>query len=181
MLISTCTTNGNEGSMQTASVDRLHIDCLRLSSQGASFVQDWEKLSLNYYDDDLGYCTVGWGHLVNGKRSCKALGISRGTTISRTQAESFFGLDAMKHEKIIRMAIRVPLYQREFDALCSLAFNVGDIARIAPGLCRKINSGAYADAAKEFLDITNGGISGLVKRRKQERDMYLSGNYDSTH
>ncbi|WP_428984123.1 glycoside hydrolase family protein [Ralstonia psammae] len=79
------------------------------------------------------------------------------------------------------MAIRVPLYQREFDALCSLAFNVGDIARIAPGLCRKINSGAYSDAAKEFLDITNGGISGLVKRRRQEHGMYLSGNYDSTH
>jgi len=62
-----------------------------------------------------------------------------------------------------------------------LAFNVGYIAKVAPGLCKKINSGAYANAAKEFLDITNGGIAGLVKRRQQEHSMYLNGNYDSTH
>ncbi|WP_428984912.1 glycoside hydrolase family protein [Ralstonia edaphi] len=60
-----------------------------------------------------------------------------------------------------------PAIPPRIRCVCSLDFNVGDIARIAPGLCRKINSGAYADAAKEFLDITNGGISGLVKRRKQ--------------
>lgn len=180
-MIATCTTNETVGSMQTASVDRTHIDCLRLSQKGANFIQDWEKLRLKYYDDDLGYCTVGWGHLVNGKRSCQALGISIKAEISRMQAESFFMADSKKHEKVVRKAVRVPLYQWEFDALCSLAFNVGDIARIAPGLCRKINSGAYADAAKELLDITNGGLSGLVKRRWQEYRMYVSGNYDSTH
>jgi GH24 family phage-related lysozyme (muramidase) len=181
MWIATCTTNETLGSLQTTSVKRSHIDCLHLSARGAAFIQDWEKLRLNYYNDDLGYCTVGWGHLVHGKLSCQAIGIQPGTAISRTQAESFFGVDAVKHEKIVRTVIRVPLYQCDFDALCSLAFNVGDIARVAPTLCRKINSGAYADAVKEFLDITNGGISGLVKRRQQEHDMYLEGNYDSTH
>ena len=63
----------------------------------------------------------------------------------------------------------------------SLAFNVGAIEAKASALCKKINMKQYADAAVEFLDITNNGETGLVKRRKQENAMFLEKNYDSTH
>ncbi|MCX7129158.1 hypothetical protein [Aeromonas sp.] len=39
----------------------------------------------------------------------------------------------------------------------------------------------YEGIAKEFLDITNGGEKGLVKRRKAESNMFLNNVYDSTH
>jgi hypothetical protein len=38
------------------------------------------------------------------------------------------------------------------------------------------NSGAY-----EMSDVTNGGTSGLVKRRKAEINMFKNNVYDSSH
>ena len=58
------------------------------------------------------------------------------------------------------------LYQYEFDALVSLLFNLGSL-RKAPLLKSKLNSGDYAGAADEFLDITNDGTTGLVTRRRK--------------
>ncbi|WP_296223664.1 lysozyme [Ralstonia sp. UBA689] len=180
-LTTSCPTNPDQPSMAPIDAQRRHTGCLFLSFLGQAFIKDWEKLLLKYYDDDLDYCTAGWGHLVNGKRSCRDLGIAVNRPISLAEAERFFRLDISRHEDVVRRAIHVPLHQHEFDALCSLAFNVGDIARVAPMLCHKSNTKRYAEAAREFLDITNRGVPGLVKRRRQEYDMYLNNRYDSTH
>ncbi|HWV05150.1 MULTISPECIES: lysozyme [unclassified Ralstonia] len=180
-LSASCQTNPSQNPAVSTSDQRRHSGCLFLSFAGQAFIKDWEKIVLKYYDDDFDYCTAGWGHLVKGKRSCRDLGIAVNTPISLVEAERFFRLDVSKHEDVVRRAIRVPLYQHEFDALCSLAFNVGDIAKVAPMLCHKINTKRYAEAARELLDITNRGIPGLVKRRRQEYDMYISNLYDSTH
>lgn len=160
---------------------RKPVGSLNISAKGKQFIQQWESLKLTYYDDSAGHCTVGWGNLVNGRQSCGQLGIASGTRISRTTAERFFADDLLHHVLLVKHVIRVPLYQHEFDALCSLAFNVGDIGKVAPRLCDKINRGHYTSAATELLDITNGGLPGLVKRRKAEAGMFLHGRYDGTH
>jgi hypothetical protein len=51
----------------------------------------------------------------------------------------------------------------------------------APKLINYINNEKYEAAAKEFLDITNKGTEGLVKRRKAEYNLYISQTYDSKH
>jgi GH24 family phage-related lysozyme (muramidase)/murein DD-endopeptidase MepM/ murein hydrolase activator NlpD len=154
---------------------------LRLSDAGESFIKDYEKLRLAFYEDHLGYCTVGWGHLTGGKTSCSTQDIKVGDSISNAVAEEFFEEDRRKHENIVKRAILAPLLQCEFDALCSLAFNIGDLSRKAPNLCKKVNARQYHEAAAEFLDITNGGNKGLTIRRRQENAMFLRADYDSTH
>lgn len=161
--------------------ERKPIAQLRLSDRGEAFIKDYEKLRLDYYDDDFGYCTVGWGRLTGGKTSCASQGIKKGASISLEEAQRIFNEDKDDHEEYVKDAISAPLFQHEFDALCSLAFNIGSLQKKAPSLCKKINAGKYQDAAVEFLDITNGGVSGLVKRRKQENAMFLRAEYDSTH
>jgi GH24 family phage-related lysozyme (muramidase)/LysM repeat protein len=161
--------------------DRIPIAQLNLSAQGESFIKAYEKRRLDYYEDSEGYCTVGWGHLTGGKTSCTSQGISVGNKISESEVQTLFSDDKRKHEAIVRRCITSPLYQHEYDALCSLVFNVGNILIKAPGLCRKINSGNYSGGAEEFLDITNHNTRGLVIRRKQENTMFLRANYDSTH
>lgn len=177
-------TTFREGASSLSGVDvgeRKQVGGLRLSEAGEAFIQDYEKLRLDYYEDHLGYCTVGWGHLTDGKTSCASQSIKIGSKISIDEASSLFADDRRKHEAIVKRAISISLYQHEFDALCSLAFNIGDLLRKAPNLCEKINSGRYSEAAAEFLDITNGGSNGLVARRKQENVMFLRAIYDSTH
>lgn len=154
---------------------------LSLSPAGLAFIQDYEKLRLEYYEDSEGYCTVGWGQLTGGKSSCASQGIKLGDRITRTEADDLLRASCLKAEGRVQKTIRAHLYQHEFDALVSLAFNCGDISKIAPNLCKKINLEQYETASIELLDITNGGTRGLVKRRKQERAMFLTANYDSTH
>lgn len=161
--------------------ERKNPNDLSLSPAGLAFIQDYEKLRLEYYEDSEGYCTVGWGQLTGGKASCASQGIKLGDKITRAEANDLLRNSCLKAEGRVQKAIRSPLYQHEFDALVSLAFNCGDISKIAPTLCRKINSKQYEEAAVEFLDITNGGTRGLVKRRQQERSMFLTAKYDSTH
>lgn len=161
--------------------NRIPVAQLNLSDKGENFIKAYEKKRLDYYEDHLGYCTVGWGHLTNGKTSCSSQGIAIGTKIAETEAQALFIEDKDIHVDLVRRSIRASLYQHEFDALCSLAFNIGSLSKKAPGLCRKINAGDYAGGATEFLDITNNGTAGLVIRRKQENAMFLTANYDSTH
>ena len=173
-----------EGAPSLAKVDvgeRKPVAGLRLSEAGEAFIKDYEKLRLDHYEDHLGYCTVGWGHLTGGKTSCASQGIKIGSKITVDEARSLFSDDKRRYEAIVKRAFSVPLFQHEFDALCSLAFNIGDLLRKAPNLCKKINESRYTDAAVEFLDITNGGNEGLVTRRKQENAMFLRASYDSSH
>lgn len=173
-----------EGAPSLAKVDvgeRKPAASLRLSEAGEAFIKDYEKLRLAYYEDHLGYCTVGWGHLTGGKTSCSSQDIKIGTSITREAAQDLFDEDRRKHENIVKRAITAPLFQHEFDALCSLAFNIGDLIRKAPNLCKKVNALQYNEAATEFLDITNNGNKGLTIRRQQENAMFLRAKYDSTH
>jgi GH24 family phage-related lysozyme (muramidase)/murein DD-endopeptidase MepM/ murein hydrolase activator NlpD len=164
-----------------SSASRKPIENLRLSAKGEAFIKDYEKLVLKYYEDHLHYCTVGWGHLTGGKETCANQGIKVDEEISLVQAQEFFEKDKTIHENIVVRDIGVPLYQHEFDALVSLAFNIGSLLRKAPTLCGKIKAGDYSGGASEFLDITNGGNKGLVTRRKQENSMFLKAEYDSAH
>lgn len=179
-----CAGNGALLSPQKTEIgQRIPVGQWRLSAKGEAFIKDYEKLRLDYYDDSESYCTVGWGHLVQGQVSCASLGISAPYKkyITETEAQKLFVKDKEKHENLVKNAIKVPLFQHEYDALCCLAFNVGSIAIKAPSLCEKVNSGNYAGGANEFLDITNHGNKGLVKRRKQENAMFLRADYTSAH
>lgn len=65
-----------------------------------------------------------------------------------------------------------------FDALVSFSFNVGLGNLQRSSLRMKTNRGDFEEAADEFLKWTKAGgrvLPGLVKRRNDERALYLSG------
>lgn len=160
---------------------RVPIAQLKVSDQGKLFIKGWEgvhydaaKENTYYYNDSNGYCTVGWGHLI-AKSSCAANGyIAMSSRITVADAQVLFENDVSVFEGRVKNAISVPLYQHEFDALVSLAFNVGSLS-IAPRLCRKLNDCDYVGAPAEFLDIDNR------TRREREHDMFCQGVYNSNH
>jgi GH24 family phage-related lysozyme (muramidase)/murein DD-endopeptidase MepM/ murein hydrolase activator NlpD len=162
--------------------DRIPIDQLRTSSPGKEFIQCWEgvkydknKANTYYYDDSKGYCTVGWGHLIDTK-SCASLGFTADvSTITVEEAQALFEKDVLVHEGYVKQAVSVPLYQHEFDALVSLAFNVGHISKVAPKFCKKLNACDYTDAPSEFLDMEN------KKRRQSEYNLFCSCTYNANH
>lgn len=118
------------------STGRQDAATLEVSSLGLDFIRVWESGSLTKnhltpYDDNKGFCTIGVGHLIDGKRSCATLksGSAQydkykdGITVE--QENALFAKDVKRIVNAILPSIHVPLHQHEFDAIMSLAFNTG--------------------------------------------------------
>lgn len=160
---------------------RIPINQLSTSERGKVFIKGWEGVHLDetrthtyYYDDSKGYCTVGWGHLVR-KASCAECGhIAMSSKMPIEESQTLFDNDLSIIEGRVRNAITASLFQHEFDALMSLAFNLGSL-RKTPNLCDRLNRCDYEGAPGEFLDIENR------TRRQREHDMFCHAIYNSTH
>ncbi|WP_158206651.1 glycoside hydrolase family protein [Pseudoduganella flava] len=166
--------------------DRLPIDSLKLSAEGIEFIKGWEKYGEKPYDDSEGYCTVGFGHLL-AKKTCASMKAAKDAEyelykdgVTKDEAEKILKKDIKRITDKAKLAIQVPMYQHEFDAVMSLAFNCGGISKF-PKLMSKLNTKDYNGCCDEFADITNGGQGGLVKRRQAEMKMFRNKIYDSTH
>ncbi|MEP6805384.1 MAG: peptidoglycan DD-metalloendopeptidase family protein [Flavobacterium sp.] len=161
--------------------DRREIKSLRLSDKGKQFIKDWESFKKKMYDNDgdtnsEGNCTIGYGHKIHdGKCDGSASEDKFKNGVSDNEASRLFEKDILIFEKAVRNKIKMPLYQYEFDALVSYVYNIGQAFK-APNLIKYINSNNYASAVSE---IETGYQN--VKRRKQERDMFSKGIYDSVH
>jgi len=187
-----CMGEGNNTTSETtaqAQSGRVDPDTLSISQKGIDFIKDWEKFSEQAYDDSEGYCTIGYGHLIDRKR-CATITLpeefKNGITVER--ATELFNGRLADFEAAVKRDITVDLYQYEYDALVSLLFNTGanflNVGGARNGetqIKKKINNGEYEAGADEMSDVTNGGVEGLVKRRNAEINMFKNNVYDSTH
>lgn len=79
--------------------------------------------------------------------------------------------DVQKYEGAVKKCVKVPLYQYEYDAYLSLAYNIGTGAFCRSTLVKKLNDTDYLGACKEILrwDRAKGKvIPGLTARRQKE-------------
>jgi len=141
------------------------------SKAALDLIRHFEGLSLTGYGDVIGVATVGYGHtgpdVVIGKQ------------ITLAEADALLEADVAKHAQIVRDSVQVQLTQSEFDALCSLAFNLGYIPRsmkaaLNGGVTDKgkvLDPGSYGSALLEFPRNCRAGgkpLKGLYRRRLAE-------------
>ena len=82
--------------------------------------------------------------------------------------------DASKFEQAVKRCAPVPMYQHEFSAYVSLAYNIGEGAFCRSTVAKRLNAGDYKGACEAILmwDKFNGKpLAGLTKRRKAEKEM----------
>lgn len=121
------------------------------------------------YQDEKGVWTVGYGHTA---------GVTPHTTCTKTQAIAWLREELNKTAEQVSGALKAPVTQRQFDALCSLVYNVGIGAFEHSKLLARINDEDPL-AANEFLDwcyVTVDGVhkksAGLERRRRQEYALF---------
>ncbi|MBR6164152.1 lysozyme [bacterium] len=111
--------------------------------------------------------TIGYGHTE---------GVKEGDTITREEAEKLFKQDFSKYSKPLKY-VTVPLNDNEKVALTSFIYNIGPTAFKNSTLLKKLNNGDKQGAANEFDKwiYKNGRkVDGLIKRRQEEKKMFLS-------
>ena len=136
-------------------------------------IKSCEGLSLKPYICTGGMKTIGYGHVIKPNEQQQL-----GKQISKDEAEYLLKQDIQKARSSLYKYCQVPLNLTQEAALISFIFNCGSGAFQASGLRQKLNRGEYVLAADELLKwVYARGIklSGLVKRRRLEREVFLDG------
>ena len=152
---------------------------MQTTERGRAFIATREGLRLLAYPDPATGgepWTIGVGHT-----SAAGPPIVRpGLRITRADALDILQRDLAGFERAVSAAVRVALRPHEFDALVSLAFNIGGARFSSSSLVKRLNGGDRTGAADAFLSWTRAGgriLPGLQARRAQERRLFLSGDY----
>ena len=99
-------------------------------------------------------------------------GVKPGDKITPPSALRRAAKDIAKKENAVKKCITAPLYQHEYDAYVSLAYNIGEGAFCSSTLVKKVNQLDYAGGCAEISrwDKFKGKPNkGLAVRRAQER------------
>lgn len=118
---------------------------------------------------DAAYVPVPGDKATLGFGETKGVKLGDKTTPVRALAQLLES--AEQHADGVRGCVKVPLYQHEFSAYVSLAYNIGVGNFCGSTLVRKLNAGDYEGACKEILrwDRAQGRVlRGLTIRRQAE-------------
>jgi lysozyme len=153
-----------------------------LSPAGLRFIECHEAAgcqpNLTVYDASgkkgLGDWTVGYGHKVKA-------GEDFSKDITAEQAADLLRADVQTAVNAVNRALKSPTtFQSQFDAMVSLAYNIGGGAFAKSTLVTRWNSGGVVEQADLFTrwSRTGGAFSrGLYARREEEYTMFNTGRY----
>lgn len=142
---------------------------MNYSNDGLHLTEQFEGCRLVAYQDQVGVWTIGYGHTA---------GVYDGMTCTQEQAEKWLRHDVEDAEKAVNDFVKVPLSQKQFDALVDFVFNLGTGSFAKSTLLKLLNASNFKYAALEFERWNRaGGIvrAGLTRRRLAEKDLFLQG------
>ena len=160
---------------------------MKVSTAAIQVIKHHEGVRTKPYRCPALLWTVGVGHVIDPSHAAmkyedrKNLPVPAGwdRILSMGEVDAILAQDLGRFERgVLRLCPAATGRQGVFDSLVSFAFNVGLGNLQRSGLRMKTNRGDYEDAANEFLKWTKAAgrvLPGLVKRRHDERAMYLSG------
>ncbi len=145
---------------------------MRTSRAGLDVIKAFEGFRPRYQELPDGRWIIGYGH-VRANRE--------GVRVSEAEAEAILReYDLPPIERLVMDAVLAPLNQNEFDALVSLAYNIGTKAFVSCDTVALINAGNRLAAAGAFdlwRSAKIGGrvqiIDALVRRRASEKALFL--------
>ena len=143
---------------------------MKTSQAGLDFIKQRESFRSEAYQDSGGIWTIGYGTtFIDGKP------VQPGMKITEQEALALKAKDIEKFENVVNKSVKVALSQNEFDALVSLAYNIGGGAFARSTLVRKLNAGDRAGATEEFKKwnkVEGKEVRGLTNRRNMESEMF---------
>jgi len=117
--------------------------------------------------DSTGLLTIGVGHLIKPDEQHLV-----SATLTDEQVKELLRSDLRWCSEAVESSIKVPLTQKQFDALYSLCFNIGEGAFRKSTVVRRLNAGDYKGAA-DAIEMWNKPAV-LINRRKREKALFLA-------
>lgn len=144
---------------------------MKLSQRGKDFIKSFEGLELRVYPDPAtggAPYTAGYGHTGSD--------VKPGMKVTQAMADAWFDKDVQKFESGVSALLTAPTTQPQFDAMVSLAYNIGLGNFKSSTLLKKHNAKCYQCAAGQFPAWNRAAgkvMNGLTRRRNAERALYM--------
>lgn len=149
---------------------------MNISDTGINFIKGFEGFSAIPYKDMVGVLTLGYGMTGSLIKGLTSISITQATALLKTAIQNSYAVP-ISNDLVSK---KVTLKQNQFDALVSFAYNVGTTGLLNSTLYRNIVSGSR-DRSTILTDFCMwdkaGGnvVSGLLRRRTAEAEMFLTG------
>ncbi len=146
---------------------------MRTSQAGLDVIKAFEGFRAQSELLPNGRWIIGYGHLRRAKE---------GVRVTEAEAEALLReYDLPPVERFVMRCVLAPMLQNEFDALVSLAFNIGPKAFASSDVVAGMNGGNRLEAAHAFDLWRRAKIGGrvqivdaLVRRRAAEKALFLN-------
>ena len=158
---------------------------MKISARGIQLIKHWEGVRYRPYTCSARLFTIGVGHVLYpaqgrlplDQRDAFQLAPEDNRTFSKAEVDGLLSADLIRFETGVARLFHMVLTPGQNDALVSFSFNLGLGGVQRSTLRQKVLRGEIEEAADEFLKFTRGGgkiLPGLVKRRNDERALFLS-------
>ncbi|MGO8397913.1 lysozyme [Rhizobium ruizarguesonis] len=141
-----------------------------ITSISLEMIKDFEGWQPMAYNDPVGYCTIGYGHLIALQR-CENIQLGEfANRLTEEKGEDLLIRDLVPARLAVVQSVSgtVDLTDDQFSALASFTFNVGDSNFKNSTMLRLINEKEFEAAAGQFarwVRAKNRILPGLVIRR----------------
>ena len=140
---------------------------MNISNKGLELIKSFEGCRLSAYKCPSNKWTIGWG---------RTSGVYEGMVISQAQADQFLFEDVQRFVNAVNQyQARFNFNQNEFDALVSFTYNCGAGSLANVMACCNTKQ----EIAEECKLYNKGGgvvLAGLVRRRNEEYQLFMSGS-----
>ena len=146
---------------------------MKISNKGLELLKEFEGFSSVAYLCSAKKATIGYGNTFWEDGTP----VKIGDQISKERAETLLKHVVDNFSVAVEVDIKIEVTQNQFDALVSLAYNIGLGAFKNSTLLRQLNRGNFVGASQEFLrwNKSNGKpLLGLTRRREREKLLFES-------
>ena len=146
-----------------------HIEenIMAIAESTLSYITEEEGFRNKAYKDSKGLPTIGVGHLIKASEPHLL-----NATLTDEQVKELLRSDLKWCSEAVESSVKVPLTQKQYDALYSLCFNIGETNFKKSTVVKRINANDLKGAA-DAIEMWNKPPV-LIPRRKREKAMFLA-------
>lgn len=142
-------------------------DIMAIAESTLDYITEEEGFRNRAYKDSKGLPTIGVGHLIKANEQHLV-----NATLTDDEVKELLRSDLKWCSEAVETSVKVPLTQKQFDALYSLCFNIGETAFKKSTVVKRINQNDLRGAADAILMWNKPAV--LEKRRRRERELFLA-------
>lgn len=147
---------------------------MELSQKGKDLIMQFEGCKLTAYQDSVGIWTIGYGNTFYEDGTP----VKKGDIITHNRAIELFNLIVKKFEVSVDELVISNVNQNQFDAMVSLAYNIGLGNFKSSSLLKMVNKSPNDNTIYlQFLRWNKAKgkvLEGLTRRRMAESNLYKS-------